>query len=37
MLMQDRNNSVITSILNEKRSKLAIIYGKAHFVGKTGV
>lgn len=33
MLMQDRNNSVITSILNEKRSKLAIIYGKAHFVG----
>ena len=33
MIMRDRNNSVITHILKEKKSKIAIIYGKAHFIG----
>jgi len=33
MMMSDRNNSVITHILKEKKSKIAIIYGKAHFIG----
>ncbi len=32
MMMRDRNNSVISHILNEKKTKIAIIYGKAHFV-----
>lgn len=33
MMMQDRNNSVISHILKEKKTKIAIIYGKAHFIG----
>lgn len=33
MMMKDRNNSIINNILNEKKSKIAIIYGKAHFIG----
>jgi hypothetical protein len=33
MMMQDRNNSVISNILNEKKSKIAIIYGKGHYIG----
>lgn len=33
MMMQDRNNNIISHILNDKKSKIAIIYGKAHFVG----
>lgn len=33
MMMRDRNNSVISHILKEKNTKIAIIYGNAHFVG----
>ena len=29
----ERNNNVITHILNEKKTKIAIIYGKNHFIG----
>ncbi len=32
MMMRDRNNNVISHILKEKKLKIAIIYGKAHFV-----
>jgi hypothetical protein len=32
MMMQDRNNSIISHVLTENKSKIAIIYGKAHFV-----
>ncbi|WP_329807074.1 hypothetical protein [Flavobacterium facile] len=33
MMMQDRSKSVISHVLTENKSKIAIIYGKAHFVG----
>lgn len=33
IMMQDRNNNVISHVLIEKKPKIAIIYGKAHFVG----
>lgn len=32
-IIDERNNSVINHILNDKRKKIAIIYGKNHFVG----
>lgn len=33
VILQIRNNSIITHVLNEKKSKIAIIYGKNHFIG----
>lgn len=32
IIMNARNNSIITHIINEKKSKIAIIYGKEHFI-----
>jgi hypothetical protein len=32
-IIDERNNSVISHILNDKRKKIAIIYGKNHFIG----
>jgi hypothetical protein len=33
LIIQDRNNNIISHILKEKKTKIAIIYGKAHFIG----
>ncbi|SEQ13756.1 hypothetical protein [Flavobacterium urocaniciphilum] len=33
LMKTERNNSVISHILKEEKSKIAIIYGKAHFIG----